>query len=136
MATQKGSMNTHKSDNSNDQRYFPRWHVERRLVFHQGPQTNSQEAKTIDLSCAGVRFKTDEDIAVGQKIKMTIHFSLESFAELNGKVLRVDGDGNVKQVGVQFYNTTEEAQETILEHAFEFDREKMSQNFFRDWEKK
>ena len=102
-----------------DHRYFPRWDVERRLIFNRGLNSSPQEARTVDLSCSGVRFRTDEDIETGQRIKMALYFSIDEPIDLTGDVMWIIHPSKFKDVGVRFYNTSDQAQSAILEKAFD-----------------
>jgi len=121
-----------------DNRYFSRWEVERRLLFYQGPypkhNTPPQEAKTIDLSCSGVRIWTSEEILKGQKIRMILFFSIESYINLTGDVCWVKSNDHLyKQAGIQFYNTPENSKDIILDEAFNVDRNKVVESWFKGW---
>lgn len=117
-----------------DKRYFPRWQVERRLVFHQDHKPEPNEAKVLDLSCSGVRFQTDEEVILGQKVKLKLYFSLDYSIDLTGDVLWINTvENGFKQAGIRFYEASQENKDAILEHAFEFDKEKTVKNWFKGW---
>lgn len=117
-----------------DQRYFPRWEVENRILYKLENSAEPHTGTTKDLSCAGARLTTKDPLLPRQRLKLTIRLSLTTEVVVNGRVIWQDQTRSPYPTGVAFYNTSGKAQETILQHAFEIDREKVLNQWFRGWD--
>ena len=119
-----------------DRRYFPRWAVENRVIYTVESSKTPQEAKTKDLSGAGACLWVKEPLELNQKMKLIIYLSENVTVRLNAQVTWAKQCGNQNYAGVSFYNTSLQAQDLILEHAFDLDREQFVQHFFKGWDVK
>jgi len=118
-----------------DVRYFPRWEVEDNVSYHLEGESEVHSGKTKDISCAGACIATGgTQIAPHQKVKITIQITDDITVNLNGHILWVKNENGQPLMGVTFYNTPDSAQDTILQHAFEIDREKVLAQWFKGWD--
>ena len=108
-----------------DQRYLPRWEVRNRVTCHLEKHNKIFDAETKDLSCSGVCILTSEPVRLSQRLKLTIYLSKYKSVTVMGTVVWIKPMQGNKLIGVHFYNTTEDAHETILEHAFELNRDEL-----------
>ncbi len=130
-------MSSHKTDENaatdSDQRYFPRWEVKNAVSYQLDKTKETYEGYTQDLSCAGACITSDTKFAPNQKIKLTVYLSPKTTVNLNGNILWAKKEGKENQIGVSFYNTGEETQELILQHAFNLHKEKFLKHLFDGW---
>ena len=118
-----------------DKRYFPRWEVQNRVLYQPFKSSDPKEAITRDLSCAGACICMEDSIGLDQKIKLTVYLSEETKVDLLGKVVWIKLQGDKNFVGVNFFNTEQEAQDLILEYAFSLDRSKLINHWYKGWDK-
>ncbi len=120
--------------NKSDKRYFPRWETRNRVLYRLESSSQTHEALTKDLSCAGASLSLTDHVRINQRIELTLFLPDQSTLKLEGKVLWVKSDfSNHREAGIIFHNTSEEAQEKILEYAFHIDKKKFVDNFFKGW---
>ena len=119
---------------NNDMRYFPRWEVNNRVYYHLEGEKELHEGQTKDISCAGACITTIKEITPHQKIKVTIELASGVKINLKAHVLWVRYENNQPSMGVTFYDTPDEVQNLILQHAFELDRDKFVQQLYKGWE--
>ncbi|MBN1869644.1 MAG: PilZ domain-containing protein [Candidatus Omnitrophica bacterium] len=117
-----------------DSRYFPRWEVDDPVQYHFDGETTSYEGRTKDLSCAGACIISKGDVFPHQNIKIIVELAEGVKVKLNAHILWVKIENNQPQIGVSFYNTPDDVQNLILQHAFELDREKFLQQLYKGWE--
>ena len=115
-------------------RYFPRWEVTDRVVYNVDGDREPREGTTKDISCAGVCIIGDRHLTPHQKIQLTVHLSESAWIKLNGHVQWVRNNNDMLHMGITFYETPDHAQDLILQHAFEIDREKVVKQWFKGWE--
>ncbi len=129
-------MLSHKATNldSSEHRYFPRWEVKNKVVCELGSIATPVIAYTKDLSCAGACLCPQGTLASNQKIKLTVYLSESTTVDLHGTVVWSKNHNQDPEVGVSFYNTTEKAQKLILKYAFNLDKKKYVNNFYKGWE--
>lgn len=121
-----------KNDPS-DQRYFPRWTVKSKVLFRIGDRRKSHQAQTEDLSCSGASIWTEEIIDGRQPIDMTVYLTEGTKVKLQGKIIWYRRLNNKTKMGVSFYNTTADAADLILNHAFRVDPKGYQEHFFNGW---
>lgn len=124
----------HVSSANSDSRYFPRWEVDQRVFCVLDGEAEAREGKTKDISCAGACIVGDWHIAPHQKIQLTIQLSKGTKIKLNAHILWVKSNNDQREMGVTFYDTSDEVQDSILQHAFEVDKEKVLNQWYKGWE--
>jgi hypothetical protein len=117
-----------------DMRYFPRWEVNNKISYHLVGQKNSHEGETKDISCAGACIAGNGNITPHQKIEMTLQLNDITRVKLKGHILWVRIENNNPQMGVTFYDTPDEVQSLILQHAFETDKERLVKQWYKGWD--
>ena len=130
---QIGNRTPDTGSNSSDQRYFPRWEVSNRVLYQLERRADISQGKTKDLSCAGACIRVDEPIDK-QRIKLTLFLNGNTSIAVEGDVLwhRPSDDGNV-EVGISFHELSPQAQEVILQYAFEVNRQEVVNHWFDGW---
>jgi Tfp pilus assembly protein PilZ len=122
-----------RHNNGGEKRYLPRWEIQNRVSFQFPEERDYHYATTRDLSCSGVCITTEENIHLGQKLKLTIELSQHSSVTLWGQVVWIKSHSIKKSVGIDFLEPGEEIKETILQYAFEIDKEKVVKHWFQGW---
>ena len=125
---------THRPTPPVDQRYLPRWEVCNRVICSLEEKEKIFQAETKDLSCAGACIATPEPIGLDQRLRLTIYLTKNQSVTVSGSVIWVKLMQDNHFVGIQFYNTSEEDQSVILEHAFELNRDELVKHWFKGWE--
>lgn len=117
-----------------DQRYLPRWEVNNRVLYQLENEPDLHQGQTRDLSCAGACIKAAKSTIPSQKIKVTVFLSPQTSVILEGRVLwsRAFDKKNI-EMGITFENASPEAQDLILQHAFEVDRQTVVKHWFEGW---
>ena len=118
----------------NDMRYFPRWEVDDPVLYHLDGEKESYEGQTKDISCAGACITGVGNVSPHQKVKVIIELTEGVKITLNAHILWVRIGNNQSQMGVTFYNTPDDVQNLILQHAFELDRDKFIKQLYKGWE--
>lgn len=119
--------------NNADERYFPRWEARNRVVYQRPSQASSNEGHTKDMSCAGACIYVKEPLPLRQKLDLTIYLSPRTKVAVQGTVVWQNASIPPFQTGITFYNTPQEAQDMILEHAFGINRRKITDYWFKGW---
>lgn len=128
-------MNTEPDQNAvSDQRYFPRWTVADRVFYKSESTPHPRVGVTKDLSCAGACLYLKDALTANEKLSLKLQLEAKTMVTLQGKVMWQKAEDNMYLTGVSFYETTDAAQEAILEHAFQVDRKSMVANWFKGWE--
>jgi len=115
-------------------RYFPRWKVDERVVYHLDGESEPREGATRDISCAGACIVGEGPIEPHQKVKITVELAERTKIKLNGYILWARNKDGQLHMGVTFYDTPDEVQDLILQHAFELDKEKVLKQWYKGWE--
>lgn len=118
----------------NDMRYFPRWEVNDPVLYHLDGEKEPYEGQTKDISCAGACITGTGDVSPHQKIKVIVELAEGVKIKLNAHILWVKIENNHPQMGVTFYNTPDDVQNLILQHAFEVDRDRFLKQLYKGWE--
>ncbi len=124
----------HISPADPDSRYFPRWEVDEQVFCQFEGEAEAREGKTRDISCTGACIIGDWQISPHQKIKLTIQLSKKLKISLSAHILWVKAKNNLQEMGVTFYDTPDNVQDSILQHAFELDKEKVIKQWFKGWD--
>ena len=118
-----------------DNRYFPRWEVQKNILFEvQDRYGEFHSGTTRDLSCSGACLTLPKRITPNQKINLTIFLSENKYVHVQGNIVWVKNSGREVQAGVAFYNTSPLAQDMLLEHAFELNRNELKERLFKGWD--
>ena len=119
-----------------DQRYFPRWNVNNRVLYksESDPDHSLRHGHTKDLSGVGACLYLKEFLPPCQKITLGIHLSPKATIDLRATVVWQKAEDLAYLTGVAFYETSDEAQQLILEHAFELDRKKLLEHWYKGWD--
>lgn len=130
-----GSESAEQNQNAaSDQRYFPRWDVQNRVLYSSESDPHLRHGHTKDLSCAGACVYLHERLSPRQKVRLNIHLSPKSVVGLHGTVIWQDAATSPYLTGISFYETSDEAREVILQHAFDLDRNKILEHWYKGWE--
>ena len=89
---------------------------------------------TKDLSCAGACLYLKEFLAPQQKITLNVFLSPKTSIDLRATVVWQKADDVDYWTGVAFYETSDEAQQQILERAFQLDRTKVLEHWYKGWD--
>ncbi|MBI5150487.1 MAG: PilZ domain-containing protein [Candidatus Omnitrophica bacterium] len=121
-----------------DQRYFPRWNVNNRVVYRSeiAPDHQFRHGHTKDLSCAGACLYLKEFIPPQQRITLNINLSPKTAIDVRATVVWQKAGKMSYLTGIAFHDISEADQGQILEHAFEFDRSKLLEHWYKGWDGK
>ncbi len=122
-----------KKNSGRDQRYFPRWEVDSRVIYKIDNDPMARETHTKDLNCSGVCIYVQEAIKPQQRLKLTIYLSGRKSVDVQGLVIWNNPLENQALVGICFSNTSQKAQDLILQHAFEIKKEDLTKHWFKGW---
>ncbi len=117
-----------------DQRYIPRWEVNNRILYQLPDEENAREARTRDLSCAGICLQTDQDLGEQKKVRLTIYLSGKKSIQVDGQIRWTRKTSQGTMVGVIFENIQPEDQELILDYAFEVKKDDLVKHWFQGWD--
>lgn len=120
-------------DGGSDQRYLPRWEISNRVYFYLDHDARTYQGTTKDLSACGTCITTEPILPLRDKIKLTVFLSPHTSFEVDGRIMwskTVDGE---MQLGVLFETATQKIQELILRHAFEIQKNKVVDQWFKGW---
>jgi hypothetical protein len=121
------------TDQLSDKRYFPRWEVQNRVIYHLEENPDNYEARTKDLSCAGACLISRKNNPLNQKVKLTIYLSASRAVSVEGKIVWSQPLDGAFELGVDFENVNLKSQDIILQHAFEFKHADVVKNWFKGW---
>jgi c-di-GMP-binding flagellar brake protein YcgR len=115
----------------NDYRYLPRWRVRNRISSRF---IDSPEIHTRDISGAGARLETPSNaLKPHQRFDFNLHLNEQTSLSLHGLVVWIHPISEKQdEVGIQFYNLSEETQDILLKYAFEMNGGAKSL-WFRGW---
>lgn len=119
-----------------DQRYLPRWEIRNRVLYSLDSDQYPKEGRTKDLSGTGVCILTRENIIPHQKIQLTIYLSEGTMVKVQGNVVWVRPSTIENQLGINFREISDDAQELILQHAFEINKSEVLKHWFNGWDAK
>ena len=125
-----------------DKRYMPRWEVTQRILYRLEKETLYHEGQSKDISCDGLCLYADDDLAVNQKLTLTVYLSNDTAVYLEGKTIwnKTIDPSTLKEstrkfwIGIQLENTSSRVQELILEHAFNYKKEELLKHWYTGWE--
>ena len=125
-----------KQNPLSEQRYFPRWNVNNRVIYRSktAPDHQFRHGHTKNISCAGACLYLKDFLSLQQKIMLNIHLSPSANIDLPATVVWQKAEDMSYLTGVAFHDTSDETQQQILEHAFEFDRSKLLDHWYKGWD--
>lgn len=125
-----------KSNPPSDQRYFPRWNVNNRVIYRieSSPDQQLRHGHSKDLSCAGACLYLKEFLPPQQKIALNVHLSPSINLDLRATVVWQKAEDLAYLTGIAFYETSDETQQQILEHAFQLERPKILEHWYKGWD--
>ena len=116
-----------------DKRYIPRWEVNNRILY-QVNDSEALECLSKDISCTGACLLVNKELSLQEKLRLKIYLEEGASVSVNGRVAwckRVKHDQYL--IGISFDGPTPEAQETILNYAFEIRRKDVVNHWFKGW---
>lgn len=117
-----------------DQRYFPRWKSQNPILYKSETDPELRHGQTTDLSCAGACLSLKEQLPLNRKLALTVRLTPKISVELHGVVVWQNGTGATYLTGVSFYETSDVSQDLILQHAFELNRPKVLEHWYKGWD--
>lgn len=117
-----------------DQRYLPRWHAKNRILYQLDDEFSPREGYTKDLNCAGTCILIDRDLSIDQKLKLTIFLAPHTAITVHGNVIWSKQEDQYNEIGINFQDTTDEAQELILQYAFELNKSEVLKHWYKGWD--
>jgi hypothetical protein len=132
-----GSPNLNGGDiPSRDQRYLPRWEVRNRVKYAVSESDELNECETRDLSCSGACLKLAQILMPGQAIRMKIFLNEDTIVNVMGHVAwnRIAEDG--RYAGIRFDVKSLDAQQELLDYAFEIKPDEVVKHWFSGWDEK
>ena len=112
-----------------EKRYIPRWIVQNKVLYRRENNPAYQETSSRDINCSGASFYCKEDVLPRQKIKMVMYLSETIAVEVSGTVLWEKNADQKKLIGVRFEEITPNVQDMILQYAFEYKKEDLTQRW-------
>ena len=116
-----------------ENRYFPRWEIDKRAEYRLQQSNAEKEARAIDLSCSGACIVTPEPLLPTQKVKLNIYLNNATVVTISGKVVWVKHWSNKNEAGVDFDSVDQRTQDLILEHAFSLNKQDLIKYWFKGW---
>ena len=117
-----------------DQRYIPRWISANRATYQFEDDPAIHEGRTKDLNCAGACITSDHHFEKNQKVKLTIYLNDRTPVKVDGRIVWTKFSNKDTEIGIDFSNTSDEAQELILKHAFEIDKNNLIKHWYKGWD--
>lgn len=121
-------------DNESDKRYFPRWSVVNRVLYQKQGHQEALTGNTKDLSCSGACIVINEELPLNEKLKLIIYLSGDSCIKVDGKITWITVNNGQKHIGITFNEMSQKDQEVLLEHAYEINRDKWTNHWFKGWD--
>lgn len=120
--------------NVENKRYAPRWGAQAQCVCRMDKDNMPHEGQLKDVSCAGARVSTDQQLEINQNVDLTLFLSESGVVKVCGTVAWSEVVNSQKNVGIHFFNTSSEAQEAILQHAHSGNKKLLADCWFKGWE--
>ncbi|OGX06264.1 MAG: hypothetical protein A2Z88_05080 [Omnitrophica WOR_2 bacterium GWA2_47_8] len=119
---------------ASDRRYLPRWEVTNRVLCRVSNDGNSTECTSRDINCSGASILAPSSFSQDQKVSLAIYLDREIIVRVDGRVLWSQPDHGKHLIGIAFEQTSKKAQDLILKYAFEINKEKLYQHWFKGWD--
>jgi len=117
-----------------NKRYTPRWSLEAHYVHRMNKEDMAYKGHVKDVSCLGACLTTDQCFAINQKINLTLLLPERGVVRVCGTVAWIKEVNSQNEIGIDFFNTSIETQETILQHAINTDKDSLTNHWFEGWE--
>jgi len=117
-----------------NKRYAPRWDVQANCACRMDKEGMLYGGHVEDVSCSGACITVDQDFEINQNLNLTLFLSEENVVRVCGTAVWTKVVNSQRKVGIHFFNTSSEAQETILHHAVNMNNELLTDHWFKDWE--
>ena len=117
-----------------DKRYLPRWQVNNRVVLTLAGE--SHEGVSRDLNSTGASIKTQANLATKQKVKLKLYLSEETIVKIEGQIVWNHPEEKGYLLGINFENLNREAQDILLQYAYEIKKDDIVKHWFTGWSKK
>ena len=128
-----------KGTSGSDKRYFPRWEIDKRIVYQLSHNPAEKEAQAVDMSCSGIRLLSEEPLLPTQKIKLNVFLSKVRVVTVTGRVVwikhiaKYNKHSKYNEAGIVFDDIDQKTQELILEHAFTLKKNDLVDHWFKGW---
>jgi len=119
-----------------NKRYAPRWGSQAHFVCRTNIEDAAFESHIKDLSCSGACLSTDQQFTINQNVNLTLFLSDKGVVRTTGTVMWTEIVNFQKRVGIRFFNTSSETQETILKSAVNGNKKILTDFLFKDWASK
>ena len=120
-----------------DKRYFPRWEVNKRIVYQLSHNPTEKEAQALDMSCAGVRLLSEEPLLPTQKLKLNVFLGKVHVVAVTGRVVWIKHNSKYNkhnEAGIAFDDIDQKTQKIILDHAFALKKNDLVDHWFKGWD--
>lgn len=125
-------MLTHAQDDNpiaENKRYTPRWNLQAHCLCRMNEDGTAYEGHVKDVSCSGACIATDQHFEIDQKVNLTLFLSEMGVVNVCSTVVWT----KVNEIGIHFFNTSHETQETIIQHAVNANKELLADYWFKGW---
>ena len=119
-----------------DKRYLPRWQVNNRVSCTLLGERHSHAGVSRDLNCMGMSFISETRFLPNQKVKLKIHLSEDTVVKVEGYIVWTRSAGDGFASGILFENLSLEAQDLLLQYAYEIKKDDVVDHWFTGWSKK
>ena len=122
-----------RGDHHAEQRYFPRWKINKRAQYQIEPNHEQKEARIVDLSCSGACLVSEEVLFPHQKLKLNIYLNDATAVTVSGRIIWTNRWFQRNEAGIQFDPINYKTQDLILDHAFDLRKEDLVKYWFKGW---
>jgi len=129
-------MNTLMQDEelkTENKRYTPRWNLQDRSAYQMNIGSEACEGHLKDVSCTGACVETDQDLPINQNVNLTLHLPDRGAINVCGTAVWAKAVNSHYEIGIHFFNTSSEAQDTILQHAARANKRLLTEHWFKGW---
>src|SRR6185436_5130568 len=107
-----------KGPKQEERRYFPRWKVDKEVLYQLRHETLEKEARALDMSCNGACILSNEPLLPTQRIILSIFLNKAKVVTVNGRVAWIKHFPKQNEAGICFDAIDEATQNTIMDHFF------------------
>jgi len=86
-----------------------------------------------DMSCTGVCVETDQNFPINQNVNLILHLPDRDVINVCGMAVWAKAVNSHFEIGIHFFNTSSETQDTILQHATKANEELLTNHWFQGW---
>lgn len=116
-----------------ERRHSPRWEVNNRIMYQIDEGFDIKEGTAKNLTCSGIGFTTNEDLAPFQKVKITFFLMARDPISAKGTVCWSKSENGQYFVGVVFNSPNHQTQDLILQYALETNKNSVINHWFKGW---